>query len=74
MFQSKKTAVLGIVQRKGHVAAVTVDNVTRGAVMPHILEKALPKSTIYTDEYRHITRLANRASSIGAFVILRKSM
>jgi transposase len=49
---SKKTPVLGIVQRKGQVAAVTVDNVSRAVVMPHILEKALPKSTIYTDEYK----------------------
>lgn len=48
---SKKAPVLGIVQRKGRVAAVTVDNVAAVTVMPHILERALPKSTVYTDEY-----------------------
>ncbi len=60
MFHSKKTPVLGIVQRKGQVAAVTVDNVTRAMVMPHILEKALPKSTIYTDEYRTYNTLGKQ--------------
>jgi transposase len=46
-----KTAVLGIVQRKGHVVAMTVPNVQRATVMPHITERVLPKSTVYTDEY-----------------------
>ena len=57
---SKKTPVLGIVQRKGHVAAVTVENVKAATVMPHILEKALPKSTIYTDEYGTYNTLNKR--------------
>ena len=48
---------MGIVQRKGQVAAVTVENVKAVTVMPHIIEKALPKSTIYTDEYRTYNKL-----------------
>src|ERR1019366_1039051 len=46
-----KTPVLGIVQRKGRVIAVTVPNVQRATVMPHIEEYVLPESTIFTDEY-----------------------
>lgn len=57
---SKKSPVLGIVQRKGQVAAVTVENVKAVTVLPHILEKALPKSTIYTDEYRTYNTLQRR--------------
>ena len=49
--RSKKTAVFGIVQRGGKVAAVTVPNVAVASVMPHIQERVLPKSTVYTDEY-----------------------
>jgi transposase-like protein len=46
-----KAAVLGIVQRKGRVVAVTVPNVQRATVMPHIEEYVLPESIVYTDEY-----------------------
>ena len=46
-----KTPVLGMVQRKGRVVAMTVPNVQRATVMPHIEEYVLPESTIYTDEY-----------------------
>src|SRR5205823_6331247 len=49
--QPHKTAVLGMVQRKGKVVAVTVPNVRHASVMPHIVERVLPKSTIYTDEF-----------------------
>lgn len=31
---------------------MTVPNVKRATVMPHIIERVLPASTIYTDEYR----------------------
>jgi transposase len=46
-----KTAVLGMVQRKGKVIAVTLPNVRLANVMPHITERVLPKSTVYTDEF-----------------------
>jgi transposase len=42
--------VLGIVQRAGRVAAMTVPNVQRATVFPHIEERVLPASTVYTDE------------------------
>jgi len=47
-----KTPVFGIAQRQGRVMAVTVPNVARATVMPYITERVLPKSTVYTDEYR----------------------
>ncbi|MDO8547420.1 MAG: IS1595 family transposase [Nitrospirales bacterium] len=46
-----KTAVFGMVQRGGRVAAVTVENATTGALLPHILERVMPKSTVYTDTW-----------------------
>jgi transposase len=49
--KSKKTPVFGLVQRKGCVAAVTVENVKAATVYPHIQERILPKSTVYTDEF-----------------------
>jgi len=53
-----KTAVLGLVQRAGKVAAMTVPNVSRAAIFPHIQERVLPASTVYTDEYRVYDTLA----------------
>lgn len=49
--QSHKAPVFGMLQRKGRVVAVTVPNVKKATVQPHILERVLPKSTVYTDEY-----------------------
>jgi transposase-like protein len=39
-----------MVQRGGKVVAVTVENVQRATLMPHIMAKVLPASTVYTDE------------------------
>jgi len=47
---SHKTPVLGIVQRAGRVAAMTVPNVKRATLFPNIRQYVLPKSTVYTDE------------------------
>src|SRR5437588_160401 len=44
--------VFGMVQRGGKVVAVTVENAQRASVMPHIIERVMPASTVYTDEYR----------------------
>ena len=49
--RSKKQPVFGMVQRGGKVVAVTVPNVAAATVVPHITERVLPKSTVYTDEY-----------------------
>jgi transposase len=51
---SHKVPVFGIVERRkgrGRVVAVTVPNVSQAALMPHIIQRVLPSSTVYTDEY-----------------------
>jgi transposase len=49
----KKRAVFGIVERgrAGRVLAVTVPNVRKVTLLPYILKRVLPSSTVYTDEY-----------------------
>jgi transposase-like protein len=54
-----KTPVVGIVQRKGKVAALVTPNVIRRTITPIIEAKVLPASMIYTDEYRVYDRLAD---------------
>lgn len=49
---SHKTAVFGVVERGGRVAAVTVPNVKRVSVMPHLTKRVLPATMIYTDELK----------------------
>ncbi len=46
-----KTAVLGILERKGRIVATVVPNTRAATLIPHVLKKVLPKSTVYTDEY-----------------------
>jgi transposase len=56
---TKKATVLGMVERQGSVLAMTVPNVRTATLMPHVVEKVLPKSTVYTDElksYHTLTR------------------
>ena len=48
---TRKTPVFGMVERHGQVVAMTVPNVQRATVMPHIVKRVLPASTVYTDEY-----------------------
>ena len=49
---AKKVPVFGIVERGGKVAALVTKDVTRATVMPIIEAKVLPRSLIYTDDYR----------------------
>jgi len=49
---SKKVPVFGIVERGGKVAALVTPDVTRASLMPIIKSKVLPRSLIYTDDYR----------------------
>ncbi len=49
---SNKTPVFGMVERHGKVFAVTVPNVKKATLMPHVIERTMPASTIYTDELR----------------------
>jgi transposase len=53
-----KTPVLGMAQRKGRVVAVAVRSAKRETLMPHIEERVLPASTVYTDEYPVYNTLA----------------
>ncbi len=49
---SHKVPVFGVVERKGRVMAVTVPNVRKATLMPHVQRRVLPASIIYTDELR----------------------
>ena len=49
---SHKVPVFGMVGRKGRVRAMTVPNVKRATIMPHIRKYVIPASTVYTDEFR----------------------
>jgi transposase len=56
-FDKQKTPVLGMVERRGKVVAMTVPNVARTTVMPHIVNRVMPASMVYTDEYKVYDRL-----------------
>jgi transposase-like protein len=47
-----KTPVFGMVQRRGRVVAMPVRSVKSATLLPQVLERVLPASTIYTDEFR----------------------
>lgn len=47
-----KTAVAGIVERKGRVIARAIPNIGGSALLPMIRNHVSPRSTIYTDEAR----------------------
>lgn len=49
---SHKTLVLGMVERRGQVTAVTVRNARAQTLMPHVRERILPESIVYTDELK----------------------
>ncbi len=53
----KKTAVLGMAQRKGRVAAVKVANAKARTLMSHVRERVLPRSVVYTDELKSYDKL-----------------
>jgi transposase-like protein len=56
---SHKTAVLGMVQRGGKVICMTVESVQTATLLPRIIERGLPASTVYTDElktYRNLKK------------------
>jgi transposase-like protein len=48
----QKTAVFGIVQRGGRVFATPVDSVKGATLLPHVIERVLPGTTVYTDELK----------------------
>jgi transposase len=48
----KKTTVIGVVERKGRVIARTANDVTMKTLHGFVKECVLPKSTVFTDEFR----------------------
>jgi len=46
-----KTAVLGMVERQGHVVATIVGDESQSAVLPQVREKIFPSSLVYSDEH-----------------------
>jgi len=44
-----KKALFGMVERKGGVVAMVVDNVKADTLIPEVNKRVLPKSTVYTD-------------------------
>ena len=48
----QKTAVIGAVERKGRVIARTANDVTGKTLQGFVKECVLPKSTVFTDEFR----------------------
>jgi transposase len=57
-----KTPVFGIAQRgkekkSGRIVAKVVKDAAAETLLPHVREKVMPKSTVYTDEWRSYNRL-----------------
>jgi transposase-like protein len=48
--QSKKQVVLGMVERGGRVYATPVANIKRATLLPHVIQRVLPASLVFTDE------------------------
>jgi len=55
-----KTAVLGMVERGGRVVAKVVPNTQAATLLPQVVERVLPSSTIFTDEYVSYGPLASQ--------------
>ena len=55
-----KTPVVGVVQRGGKVAALVTKDASKASIMPIIEERVLPKSLIYTDEWKSYASLGRR--------------
>lgn len=55
----KKTPVLGIVQRQGRVFVTPVDSVKGATLLPHVVERVLPGSTVYSDELHSYAALGH---------------
>jgi len=55
-----KTAVWGAVERQGRVVARVVPDTTARIILPHVRERIMPQSVVFTDEariYRNLPRL-----------------
>jgi transposase len=57
---SHKTAVFGMVERKGRIVVLTVPNARAKTLMPHVEEHVIPGSMLYTDELASYHSLRKR--------------
>lgn len=57
---SHKVPVVGVVERGGKVAALVTKDTKRASIMPIIEERVLPRSLIYTDEYKSYYGLSGK--------------
>ena len=55
---SHKVPVFGMVERNGRVKVMTVPNVKRTTLLPHVVKHVIPASTMYTDELKSYNTLA----------------
>jgi len=55
-----KVPVVGVVQRGGKVAALVTRDASGASIMPIIEERVLPRSLIYTDEWKSYASLGRR--------------
>ena len=61
--ETYKTAVVGMVERKGRIIAKTVPDTKSATLLENMREYILPKSTVFTDEYLSydgLTRVQDR--------------
>lgn len=56
---SHKVPVFGMVERGGNVIARVVPDVKTKTLLPHIVERIMPSSTVYTDELRSYNAVGN---------------
>lgn len=49
---SHKATVFGMVERGGRVRAMTVQNVRKATLLPHLTQRVLPTTEIFTDELK----------------------
>jgi transposase-like protein len=57
---SHKVPVVGVVQRGGAVAALVTKDASARSIMPIIEERVLPRSIIYTDEWKGYNRVTKK--------------
>lgn len=62
----KKTPVVGIVERKGHVVAKAAKDVSGNTLLGMVREHVLPESTVYTDELYGYDGVSNILDKSGA--------
>ena len=60
-----KVPVVGVVQRGGKVAALVTKDASKASILPIIEERVLPRSLIYTDEWKSYETLGRRGFTRG---------